>query len=62
MSDVSLKTFPSSSSEALALIYVQNQELSGKTPEEICEMYWEAYFRIRKRSSTARDSAYAKTE
>lgn len=57
MSDVSLNTFPSNSIDALALLYVQNQDLSGKTPERICEIYWEAYFRIRKHFADARDSA-----
>ena len=30
MEDIELKTFPSSNLEALALLYVQNQDLKGK--------------------------------
>ena len=47
MSDkVSLNTFPASETQALALLYVQNQDLSGLTPEEIYEKYRDAYERI----------------
>lgn len=60
MSDVSLKTFPENYCEALALLYVQNQELGQKTPEEVCEMYWEAYFRIRRHTPKAQNSAQLK--
>lgn len=35
--------FPSSREEALAWLYIQNQDLTGKTPEEISELYWSAY-------------------
>lgn len=47
MSDkVSFNTFPSTESQALALLYVQNQDLSGLTPEEIYDKYRDAYERI----------------
>lgn len=38
--------FPSHKQEALAITYVQAQDLSGKTPEEIAAMYDDAYSRI----------------
>ena len=38
--------FPNSEIEALALLYVQNQDLSGLTPEEIYDKYRDAYKRI----------------
>lgn len=50
MSDkTDLYTFPSSEFEALALLYIQNQDLSGLTPEEIYDKYHEAYNKIRER-------------
>lgn len=49
MSDsVKLSKFPSNESEALAFLYVQNQDLSGKTPAEIQEIYYNAYYEISK--------------
>lgn len=48
MNDQTFKTFPSNRNEALALIYVQSQDLSGKTPKEINALYWEAYNEIKK--------------
>lgn len=46
--------FPSRA-EILALIYVQNQDLSGKTPTEINEMFHKAYNEIRRDSKNRRD-------
>lgn len=46
--DVKLSSFPSGHTEALAYLYLQNQDLSGKTPSEIQTMYYEAYFEIQK--------------
>lgn len=34
-----MDTFPSNKSEALAMLYLQNQDLTGKTPTEIKQMY-----------------------
>lgn len=48
--------FPNDYREALALLYVQNQDLADKTPEDIWEMYTEALQRIKKAQS-ARDTA-----
>jgi hypothetical protein len=50
MSDsVELSTFPQSKYEALAMLYLQNQNLSGLTPGEILDKYDEAYDKIRLR-------------
>ena len=49
MSDT-LRTFPDSKFEALALLYVQSQDLSNKTPKELLDMYENAYEDIRERS------------
>ena len=43
MSGTKSNTFPSSKNEVLALLYVQSQDLSAKTPSEILDMYNEAY-------------------
>ena len=44
---VSLHKFPSSEYDALAFLYVQNQDLTGKTPVEIYRMYETALHEIR---------------
>ena len=49
MSDkVTLNTFPASEIQALALLYVRNQDLSGLSPEEVYDKYRDAYDRINK--------------
>lgn len=40
------KTFPSDYVEALTMLYLERQDLTGKTPEDLAEMYWETYFKI----------------
>ena len=45
-SNVTLKTFPRSFQEALAMLYVENQDLSGSTPEQLLDMYWDAHEKI----------------
>ena len=47
MSDCEINIFPSTRTEALAMLYLQNQDLSGKTPKEIQKMYFEAYSEIK---------------
>lgn len=44
--DVTLRSFPRNECEALAILYIQNQDLSGVTPEELLEKYQEAYSQI----------------
>lgn len=45
--NIKLSTFPNNAHEALALIYVQNQNVEGLTPEEIYDKYQDAYKKIR---------------
>ncbi len=48
MSDeVRLSTFPETEYEALALLYVQNQDLNGLTPEQVFDLYFDARKKIR---------------
>lgn len=48
-----LNTFPKNEREALALLYVQTRDLSNATPENLLEIYHDAYNRI--------DEAYCKS-
>lgn len=43
----SLNVFPSNRHEALAILFLKSQDLSGKSPEEIAIMYDDAYLRIK---------------
>ena len=45
-SEQKFSTFPSNHTEALAYLYVQSQDLTGKTPAEIHNMYFDAYYEI----------------
>ena len=40
--------FPSTMREALAMLYLQKQDLNGKSPEEIQTMYFEVCESLRK--------------
>ena len=54
MSDkVTLNTFPASEIQALALLYIRNQDLSGLSPEEVYDKYRDAYERINKQKRTS---------
>ena len=46
-----MATFSSTKCEALAMLYLRNQDLSNLTPEEIADKYEEAYRKIRKQDS-----------
>lgn len=59
MSDA-LKTFPDSYLEALTMLYLQNQDLTGKTPEELCALYWDTYYRVYDAGKAAHTEAKAK--
>ncbi len=49
MSDQStFKTFPSTEDEALALLYLHHQDLTGLSPEEVYVKYRDAYIRFHK--------------
>ena len=59
MAENTFKTFPETETEALAMLYVQNQDLSGVTPEGLLDMYQNAYqkikaYRIEKRKANQR--------
>lgn len=43
MDDTILRTFPSNEIEALAMLYVKNQDLTDVTPEDLLNMYDNAY-------------------
>lgn len=61
MSDsTAFNIFPSSEEEAVAMLYVQQQDLSGKSPSEIYTMYQEAYFEIRKDKREKQKSGWFK--
>lgn len=47
--NIELSTFPSTTAEALAILYLQKQDLSNASQNEIAEKYWEAYNIIRDR-------------
>lgn len=49
MDEIMLKTFPKNECEALAMLYVQNQDLSGRSPTDLLAMYQEAYDAIQER-------------
>lgn len=49
-----LKTFPSNVAEALALEYVRQQNLSGKSPREIMRLYDKALLEISAESAAIR--------
>ena len=40
-------SFPKDSAEALAMLYVHNQDISDLTPEELFKKYNDAYHRIK---------------
>lgn len=46
MSNTSLSTFPSSKISALTMLYLQNQDLSNLSPEELLDKYDEVYQKI----------------
>lgn len=41
-----MSEFPNSKAEALAMLYLQNQDLSSLTPKQLLEKYEEAYKEI----------------
>lgn len=48
MNDVTLETFPSNEIEALAMLFVQRQDLSKATSRDLLDMYEDAYNQIYK--------------
>ena len=56
MSDSVFKTFPDNEIEALAMLWVQNQDLSSTTPEELLDKYQDAYDKIREHKKQKREA------
>lgn len=56
MSNDALRTFPDGKIEALAMLYLQNQDLSGLAPEEILDKYDDAYQKIKAHNSKKRSA------
>lgn len=56
---IALNAFPESNVEGLAMLWVKKHADMAKTPQELCQMYWEAYYQIananRSTSKTARE-------
>lgn len=55
MSDT-FNTFPKSKISALAMLYVEQHASSEHTPEELLDMYEEAYKRIHKHNQSGKNS------
>ena len=53
----SLKTFPSSDAEALAMLYIQNQDIKGLSPEQLAELYVQTLRQVRKHLRIAKANA-----
>lgn len=53
-SDIRLSTLPSNRIEALTMLYLQNQDLSSLSPEEIFDKHIDAYTAIKKKSNESK--------
>lgn len=51
---ISLNSFPCNESEALAILYMQNQDLSEKFPEDLAVLYVDAETKIKNAISDER--------
>jgi len=58
--DIRLDSFPSNMMEGLTMLYLQNQDLTNVTPEDLTKLYWETYYRIRAAYSEHKDAAAKK--
>lgn len=59
MSDnVELKSFPKDAIEAAAYLYIQHQDLTGKSPSEIYELYLTAYYEVLKSHREKRSAGW----
>lgn len=47
MPDTAFRTFPDGKLEALAMLYLQNQDLSGLTPEALLDKYDDTYEKLK---------------
>lgn len=50
---VTLNTYPENKFEALTMLYLQTQDLSGLTPEELLEKYYDVYGKMRDHNKAA---------
>lgn len=50
--EVNLRTFPATKSESLTMLYLQNQDLSKLTPQELVDKYDEVNKLVRKQISS----------
>ena len=55
MSNTTLNTFPSNKYQALAFLWLERQDLSGKSPAELLAMYDEAYNEMNEAVKAQRD-------
>ena len=46
MADINLSTFPSSPSEALAMLHLEKQDIKDAKPEDLAQMYFDVRKRI----------------
>lgn len=53
--DVSLYTFPATKEEALTMLYLQKQDLSDKSPEDLIEMYYNTLEKIKAQNREIRN-------
>ena len=47
MDNITLKAFPSSAYEYIAMLWIQQQDLNDKSPIEIADMYYNALSEIK---------------
>lgn len=52
-----LNTFPENETQALAMLYVQNQDLSSATPEQLFDLYQDAYDKIKAHRKEKRNAS-----
>ena len=57
-----LRAFPETAQQALAMLYVQSQDLTGKTPADLQTMYYEALYQIRHDHAEKTKSGWFKTQ
>lgn len=56
--ETNLNTFPSTKAEALTMLYLQNQNLSDITPEELAKKYSEVFSEIREALRTGKKQGW----
>lgn len=60
--NTSLNTFPANPIQAISMLYVENQNLEGKTPEEIFDLYMQTYERIKDYRGSQQARSWLKKE